>query len=43
MMKGESEIVYGLRNKLQTTAANVLGAELLAKQYRKQVKPNPTK
>jgi uncharacterized protein len=43
MMKGESDIVYGLKNKLQTAAANVLPSELLAKQYRKQMKPSPAK
>lgn len=43
MKKGESDIVYGFKNKLQTAAANVLPAEVLAKQYRKQMKPSPVK
>ena len=39
MMKGEADIVTGLRNKLQVAAAHVTPAELLAEQHRKQTAP----
>jgi short-subunit dehydrogenase len=39
MMKGEGDVVSGLKNKLQTTAANVTPAEMLAKQHRKMAEP----
>ena len=39
MMKGESDVVAGLKNKVQTTLANVTPAELLAKQHRKMAEP----
>jgi short-subunit dehydrogenase len=39
MMKGESDVVAGLKNKLQTSLGNVTPAELLAKQHRKMAEP----
>lgn len=39
MMKGESDVVAGLKNKVQTTLANVTPAEVLAKQHRKMAEP----
>ena len=39
MMKGEGDVVTGLKNKIQSAAANVIPAELLAKQHRKKAEP----
>jgi hypothetical protein len=39
MMKGEGDIVTGLKNKIQSAVANVTPAELLAKQHRKKADP----
>ena len=39
MMKGESDVVSGWRNKLQTTVANVTPNEMLAEQHRKMAEP----
>jgi short-subunit dehydrogenase len=39
MMKGESDVVAGLKNKLQTTLASVTPAEVLAEQHRKVAEP----
>lgn len=39
MMRGESDIVTGLKNKIQTTVANVTPNEVLAKQHRKSAEP----
>lgn len=39
MMKGESDVVAGLKNKVQTTLASVTPAEVLAKQHRKMAEP----
>lgn len=38
MMKGQSDIVYGLENKILSSVANILPNKLLAKQYRKRLK-----
>jgi short-subunit dehydrogenase len=43
MMKGESDVVTGWKNKLQTTIANVLPNEMLAEQHRKQAEPGSAK
>jgi short-subunit dehydrogenase len=43
MMAGESDIVTGLKNKAQTTIANVTPAELLAKQHRSMAEPGTAK
>jgi short-subunit dehydrogenase len=40
MMKGEADVVTGWRNKVQTTVANVLPSELLAKMHRKKAEPD---
>jgi short-subunit dehydrogenase len=39
MMKGESDVVAGLKNKVQTSLAGVTPSELLAKQHRKMAEP----
>ena len=43
MMSGESDIVTGFKNKVQTTVANVTPNELLAKQHRKMAEPGTAK
>jgi short-subunit dehydrogenase len=43
MMDGESDVVAGLKNKLQTTMANVTPNELLAQQHRKMAEPGSAK
>jgi len=43
MMDGESDVVAGLKNKLQTTVANVTPNELLAQQHRKMAEPGSAK
>jgi short-subunit dehydrogenase len=39
LMKGEGDVVSGLKNKLQTAVANVTPSERLAKQHRKMAEP----
>jgi len=39
MMRGEGDIVYGWKNKLQTTIANVTPAGVLAERHRKMAEP----
>jgi short-subunit dehydrogenase len=39
MMKGEGDVVSGLKNKIQSAVANVMPAERLAKQHRKMAEP----
>jgi uncharacterized protein len=43
MMDGEGDVVTGMKNKLQTTIANVTPAETLAKQHRKMAEPGTAK
>lgn len=43
MMSGESDIVTGMKNKLQTTVANVTPNEVLARQHRKMAEPGTAK
>jgi short-subunit dehydrogenase len=43
MMEGESDVVTGMKNKIQTTVANVTPAEILAKQHRKMAEPGTAK
>jgi len=43
MIKGEGDVVSGLKNKLQTTAANVTPAGVLASQHRKMAEPGTAK
>lgn len=39
MMRGEGDVVSGMKNKVQSAIANVTPAEMLAKQHRKQAEP----
>ncbi|MHC2439903.1 SDR family NAD(P)-dependent oxidoreductase [Bradyrhizobium sp. USDA 4451] len=43
MMKGEGDVVTGLKNKLQSAVANITPAALLAKQHRKMAEPGTAK
>ena len=43
MMEGESDIVYGWQNKIETTLANVMPSERLADRTRKQYEPGSGK
>jgi short-subunit dehydrogenase len=43
MMKGEGDVVTGLKNKIQSAVANVMPAETLAKQHRKMAEPGSAK
>jgi short-subunit dehydrogenase len=43
MMKGEGDVVTGLKNKVQSSVANVLPAGMLARQHRKQAEPGTAK
>jgi short-subunit dehydrogenase len=43
MMKGEGDVVSGLKNKIQSAVANVTPAERLAKQHRKMAEPGTAK
>ncbi|UPJ55925.1 SDR family NAD(P)-dependent oxidoreductase [Bradyrhizobium sp. 192] len=43
MLRGESDIVTGLKNKIQTTVANVTPNELLARQHREMAEPGTAK
>jgi short-subunit dehydrogenase len=43
MMKGEGDVVTGLKNKIQSAIANVTPAEALAKQHRKMAEPGSAK
>jgi short-subunit dehydrogenase len=43
MMRGEGDIVTGLKNKIESAAANILPAGLLAKRHRKQAEPGSAK
>jgi short-subunit dehydrogenase len=39
MLNGESDVVTGMKNKIQSALANVMPNELLAKQHRKMAEP----
>lgn len=39
MLKGESDVVSGMKNKLQSVIANVMPNEILASQHRKMAEP----
>jgi hypothetical protein len=39
MLNGESDVVTGMKNKLQSAVANVMPNEVLAKQHRKMAEP----
>ena len=43
MMKGEGDVVSGLKNKVQSAAANVTPAGVLASQHRKMAEPGSAK
>lgn len=43
MMRGEGDVVTGMKNKLQSAAANVMPAGMLAKQHRKMAEPGTAK
>jgi short-subunit dehydrogenase len=43
MMTGKGGVVTGLKNKIQSSVANILPAGLLAKQHRKQAEPGSAK
>jgi len=43
MMRGEGDIVTGLKNKIESSVANVLPSSLLAKRHRKQAEPGSAK
>jgi short-subunit dehydrogenase len=43
MMRGESDVVTGMQNKIQSSVANVTPAEMLAKQHRKMAEPGTAK
>jgi short-subunit dehydrogenase len=43
MMKGEGDVVSGFKNKVQSAAANVTPAGVLAKQHRKMAEPGSAK
>jgi short-subunit dehydrogenase len=43
MMRGDSDVVSGWKNKVQTTIANVTPAEMLAEQHRKLAEPGSGK
>jgi uncharacterized protein len=39
MMKGETELVTGFKNKLQAAMTNIVSSDMLAEQHRKQAEP----
>lgn len=43
MMRGDGDVVTGLKNKLQSAAATVLPAGVLARQHRQQAEPGSAK
>jgi short-subunit dehydrogenase len=43
MIKGEGDVVSGLKNKVQSAAANVTPAGVLATQHRKMAEPGSAK
>jgi short-subunit dehydrogenase len=43
MMKGDADVVSGLKNKIQTTVANLTPNEMLAEQHRKMAQPGTGK
>ena len=43
MMRGDGDIVTGLKNKIQSAAANVTPARVLARQHRKMAEPGSAK
>jgi uncharacterized protein len=43
MMRGDGDVVAGLKNKIQSAVANVTPAPVLAKQHRKMAEPGTAK
>jgi uncharacterized protein len=43
MMRGDGDVVAGLKNKIQSAVANVTPAPILAKQHRKMAEPGTAK
>jgi short-subunit dehydrogenase len=43
MMRGDGDVVYGWKNKLQTAVANITPAGMLAEQHRKMAEPGSAK
>jgi hypothetical protein len=43
MMRGDGDVVYGWKNKLQTAAATITLAGVLAEQHRKMAEPDSAK
>ena len=43
MMRGDGDVVTGLKNKMQSAAANVTPAGILACQHRKMAEPGSAK
>jgi len=43
MLNGEGDVVAGMKNKLQSAAANITPAPVLAKQHRKMAEPGTAK
>jgi len=39
MLRGDGEIITGMKNKIQSAVAHATPAEVLAKQHRKVVEP----
>ena len=39
MMKGEGQVIAGLKNKIQVAVAHVTPSDVLAEQHRKQAAP----
>jgi hypothetical protein len=39
MTRGDGDVVFGTRNKIQSSIANVLPAGVLARQHRKMAEP----
>jgi uncharacterized protein len=43
MLRGEGDVVAGMKNKIQSAIANVTPAPILAKQHRKMAEPGTAK
>ena len=43
MMRGDGDVVFGMKNKIQSSIANVMPASVLARQHRKMAEPGTAK
>jgi hypothetical protein len=43
MMKGEGDVVAGMKNKIQSAVANLTPAAVLARQHRRMAEPGSAK